>query len=193
MGHSSGEVKIFGRTTNLPTDWLKHMIGFVPQEIALYASLTVLENILFFGRMYGISGNKLKEKAESYIETFHLNEHKNKLISKCSGGIKRRVNLIAGVLHEPSLVLLDEPTLGVDTQLRSMIFDYLIMLNRNGTTILYTTHYMEEASKLCNRVGIIDHGKIIAEGKPTELVASSSGYKDMGQLFLHLTGRDLRD
>jgi ABC-2 type transport system ATP-binding protein len=192
MGYSSGEVLIFGRRIIQPTHWLKTRIGLVPQEIALYPALTVLENILFFGRMHGLSGTKLKQKTEECFEIFHLAEHHNKLISKCSGGIKRRVNLIAGVIHEPSLILLDEPTLGVDTQLRSMIFDYLKNLNKTGTTMLYTTHYMEEAELLCSRVGIIDHGQIICVGKPRDLTKTIPGCASLGELFLKLTGRDLR-
>jgi len=191
--YSSGEAKLFGRNINQPTDWLKNKLGLVPQEIALYPSLTVSENILFFGHMHGLSGKRLKLKAEETIMTFFLEEHRNKILSKCSGGIKRRVNLIAGIIHEPSLVLLDEPTLGVDTQLRTLIFKYLKDLNSAGTTILYTTHYMDEAEEMCSRVSIIDHGRIIREGKPSELIAASPGCKDLGQLFLNLTGTALRD
>ena len=193
MGYSSGEVMIFGRAVDRHADWLKAKIGLVPQEIALYPQLTVLENILFFGRMHGLSGKKLKNKTDECIETFHMAEHKNKLISKCSGGIKRRVNLITGVMHEPSLILLDEPTLGVDTQLRTLIFDYLKILNKAGATILYTTHYMKEAELLCTRISIIDHGQIITEGRPADLIGSMPGCHDLGHLFLNLTGRDLRD
>jgi ABC-2 type transport system ATP-binding protein len=191
--YSAGEAKLFGRNISQNSDWLKSRFGLVPQEIALYPSLTVIENILFFGQMHGLYGKKLKSKANDSIKTFYLAEHKNKILSKCSGGIKRRVNLIAGIIHEPSLVLLDEPTLGVDTQLRILIFDYLKALNNTGTTILYTTHYMDEAEQLCSRVSIIDHGRIITDGKPAELIAASPGCNDLGHLFLNLTGTELRD
>jgi ABC-2 type transport system ATP-binding protein len=191
--YSTGEAKLFDRNINQNSDWLKSRFGLVPQEIALYPSLTVFENILFYGQMHGLYGKKLKTKADECIKTFFLEEHKNKILSKCSGGIKRRVNLIAGIIHEPSLVLLDEPTLGVDTQLRTLIFAYLKALNEAGTTILYTTHYMEEAEELCSRVSIIDHGRIITEGKPAELIAASPGCHDLGHLFLNLTGTELRD
>lgn len=191
--YSAGEAKLFGRNISQNSDWLKSRFGLVPQEIALYPSLTVFENILFYGQMHGLYGKKLKNKAEESIKTFFLAEHKNKILSKCSGGIKRRVNLIAGIIHEPSLVLLDEPTLGVDTQLRILIFDYLKALNKTGTTILYTTHYMDEAEQLCSRVSIIDHGRIITDGKPAELIAASPGCNDLGHLFLNLTGTELRD
>ncbi|MBN1416541.1 MAG: ABC transporter ATP-binding protein [Bacteroidales bacterium] len=193
VGYSSGEAVLLGRKITTNMIGLKSRIGLVPQEIALYPSLTVLENILFFARLHGLSGRKLKTKTEEYIETFFLAEHRNKLISNCSGGIKRRVNLIAGVIHEPALILLDEPTLGVDTQLRTLISDYLTSLNRSGITLLYTTHYMKEAEQLCSRVSIIDHGLIITEGRPAELISSSPGCNDLGQLFLHLTGSELRE
>jgi ABC-2 type transport system ATP-binding protein len=193
LDFNAGEVNVFGRSITRNIFSLKSRIGLVPQEIALYPSLTVLENILFFGQMYGLSGKKLKSKADECIMRFHLGEHRNKLISNCSGGIKRRVNLFAGVIHSPSLILLDEPTLGVDAQLRSLIFDYLVELNSGGTTIIYTTHYMKEAELLCSRVSIIDHGLIIREGTPEELIKSIPGCQDLGQLFLNLTGKDLRD
>jgi ABC-2 type transport system ATP-binding protein len=129
----------------------------------------------------------------TFIEIFNLGEHESKYISRCSGGIKRRVNLICGIIHDPSLLLLDEPTLGVDIQLRTMIFDYLADLNSKGTTILYTTHYMKEAEMLCTRVNIIDHGEILANGNPAYLIAENVGCADLGQVFLKITGRDLRD
>jgi ABC-2 type transport system ATP-binding protein len=193
MEGTSGKVQLFGEPGNPVHTGIKSRIGLVPQDIALYPSLTVMENILFFGRLQNIPGKKLRTKAEECISTFHLEEHQHKLISRCSGGIKRRVNLIAGVLHEPDLILLDEPTLGVDAQLRSVIFDYVVSLNKAGATIIYTTHYMKEAESLCSRVSIIDHGQIITEGEPAALIAKTPGCDDLGQLFLHLTGRDLRD
>ncbi len=190
---SSGEVKVFGQPMTRHSVRLKSQIGLIPQEIALYPSLTVVENILYFGRLHGLPAAALKDKVNRCIRLFNLDEHRDKLISKCSGGIKRRVNLIAGVIHEPRLILLDEPTLGVDPQLRSMIFDFLAGLNDQGATLIYTTHYMEEAETLCNRVSIIDHGSILNQGSPAELIASVPGCNDLGQLFLNLTGRDLRD
>jgi len=190
---TSGELIVFGRKDTFRDDQIKKRIGLVPQEIALYPSLTVLENLEFFGRLHGLSTYTLKIKIDECISIFNLGEHRNKLISKCSGGIKRRVNLFAGVMHDPDLILLDEPTLGVDAQLRSVIFVYGSQLNKNGTTILYTTHYMKEAEMLCSKVNIIDHGLIIREGTPQELIQSEPGCTDLGQLFLQLTGRDLRD
>ena len=200
LSPSSGKVELFGEKLSSNREKLnnnrekrKSKIGLIPQEIALYPTLTVEENILFFGKLHGISSRDLREKSGSLIRLFNLDEHRNKPVSKCSGGIKRRVNLIAGVIHQPELILLDEPTLGVDPQLRSMIFDFLTELNKEGATLIYTTHYMKEAEILCNRVGIIDHGSILTKGKPEKLIASEPECRDLGELFLKLTGRDLRD
>ena len=193
LSPSSGSVELFGGKLNQDKTDLKAKIGLVPQEIALYPSLTVEENILYFGRLHGIPGKTLKERCAGYIEQFSLGEHRKKPVSKCSGGIKRRINLVAGVIHNPQLILLDEPTLGVDPQLRSMIFEFLSGLNREGATLIYTTHYMKEAEILCNRVGIIDHGLILKEGNPNQLIKTEPGCSDLGQVFLSLTGRDLRD
>lgn len=193
LSPTSGRVEIFGKNLNRNLFSLKSRVGLIPQEIALYPKLTVEENIIYFGRLHGIPGRLLKERVTRYIGQFNLGEHRNKPVSKCSGGIKRRVNLIAGVIHHPELILLDEPTLGVDPQLRSMIFDFLSGLNNEGATLIYTTHYMEEAEILCNRVGIIDHGIILKRGNPAELISSEPECKNLGQLFLTLTGRNLRD
>ncbi len=193
LNPTSGEILVFDKNINHKKNEVIRRIGLVPQEIALYDSLTVRENVLFFGRLHGIEGDSLRRKADYFIEKFNLGEHELKRVSKCSGGIKRRVNLICGLIHDPELLLLDEPTLGVDVQLRTMIFGFLEELNSKGTTILYTTHYMKEAETLCTRVNIIDHGEIIAEGKPLELIAANKGCEDLGQVFLKLTGRDLRD
>jgi len=193
LSPSSGKVEVFGENLKRNREQIKSRIGLIPQEIALYPTLTVEENILYFGRLHGIPGKTLRDKTSESIRLFNLEEHRKKPISKCSGGIKRRVNLIAGVIHQPQLILLDEPTLGVDPQLRSMIFDFLRELNEAGATLIYTTHYMKEAEELCKRVGIIDHGIILKKGSPAHLIASEPGCKDLGQLFLNLTGRDLRD
>jgi ABC-2 type transport system ATP-binding protein len=190
---TSGEIIVFERDIASSLDEIKKKIGLVPQEIALYSDLTVRENILFFGHLHGIHGQELYNKAARFVEIFNLGEHESKYISRCSGGIRRRVNLICGIIHDPLLLLLDEPTLGVDIQLRTMIFDYLVGLNARGTTILYTTHYMKEAESLCSRVNIIDHGEILADNKPANLISENPGCSDLGQVFLKITGRDLRD
>ncbi len=190
---TSGKVMLFGNDAEQACRDVNRRIGLVPQDIALYANLTVWENILFFGHLQDYHGKELNEKAEQLLEKFNLQAHRYKLISHCSGGIKRRVNLIGGIIHKPELLILDEPTLGVDTQLREMIFGFLKDLNRNGTTIIYTTHYMKEAELLCSRIQIIDNGLVIADGEPAGLIAASEGCTDLGQVFMHMTGRDLRD
>jgi ABC-2 type transport system ATP-binding protein len=193
ISSTSGSVKIFDRDVSLSLREIKKRIGLVPQEIALYSGLTVKENIYFYGHLMGYHGAELRERADSLIEIFNLSEHLSKLILHCSGGIKRRVNLISGIIHDPELLILDEPTLGVDIQLREMIFDYLAALNKKGTTVIYTTHYMKEAELLCSRVNIIDHGILIADGSPSDLISENAGCADLGQVFLKMTGRDLRD
>ena len=172
---------------------LNPIIGLIPQEIALYPTLTVKENIAFFGEMHGLSGKALRDAVNHYIEVVKLEHHANKRISNCSGGIKRRANLVAGLIHNPEIIFLDEPTLGVDAQSMNLIYDYLMQLNGSGKTIIYTTHYMKEAETMCNRVTIIDDGTIIANGTPTELIAANDACNDLGQVFLKLTGRELRD
>lgn len=190
---TSGSVKIFDHDVTSGNSAIKNRIGMVPQEIALYSGLTVRENIYFFGHLMGYHGAALKKKAETLIEIFNLGEHLSKLIQHCSGGIRRRVNLITGLIHDPELLILDEPTIGVDIQLREMIFRHLKEINKKGTTIIYTTHYMREAEEMCSRVNIIDHGLLIADGTPAGLIISNSGCNDLGQVFIKMTGRDLRD
>ena len=190
---TSGEILVFNKDVTHSFSDIKKKIGLVPQEIALYPFLTVRENILFFGQMHGFHGIDFRMKVKGFIDKFNLGEHESKLMTHCSGGIKRRVNLICGIIHDPALLLLDEPTLGVDIQLRTMIFEYLVDLNRKGTTIIYTTHYMKEAETLCSRINIIDHGELLADGKPMDMVAENIGCTDLGQVFLKMTGRDLRD
>ena len=190
---SSGSARIDGMDILSNHHAIKRIIGVVPQDVALYPTLTAWENLTFFGNMYGLRGGRLKEKIAEGFSVFGLEKHADKKISNCSGGIKRRVNLIAGLLHDPKVIFLDEPTVGIDVQSRVVILDYLNELNRKGTTVIYTSHYMEEAEKLCSRVAIIDRGKIISMGNPRELVAEHPEFKDLENIFLHLTGKDLRD
>ncbi len=190
---TSGEVILDGIHVEKSPDRIRKIIGLIPQEIALFPNLTIKENIVFFGKMQGIFGNELKRKVEECIEVVKLESHANKIVSKCSGGIKRRANLVAGLIHSPKVVFLDEPTLGVDAQSRNLIFEYLQQLNSEGATLIYTTHYMKEAETLCSWVNIIDNGRIIVQGTPKELIESHDNCSDLGQVFISLTGRDLRD
>jgi ABC-2 type transport system ATP-binding protein len=189
----SGSVTINGLDIHSNLDQIKRIIGVVPQDIALYPTLTALENLTFFGNMYGLKGKELRDNIMTRLAFFGLEKVAKKTISKFSGGMKRRVNLIAGLLHDPKVLFLDEPTVGIDVQSRIVILDFLKHLNNDGTTIIYTSHYMEEAENLCTRVAIIDQGNIISIGNPKELVAEHPEFKNLENLFLHLTGKDLRD
>lgn len=190
---TKGSVMIDGMDIHSDTKKIKQIIGVVPQDVALYPTLTARENLTFFGNMYGMHGKPLKQKIDGYLEEFGLERHAKKLVSRFSGGMKRRVNLIAGLLHDPKVIFLDEPTVGIDVQSRLEILDYLKRVNARGTTIIYTSHYMEEAEKLCSRVAIIDRGSIISMGNPKELVAKNPEFKNLENIFIHLTGRELRD
>ena len=150
----------------------KARIGLVPQELALYPTLSARDNLLFFGRIYGLRGRRLRERVEAVLEIVQLTGRAGDAVTTFSGGMKRRLNIAAGLLHEPQILVLDEPTVGVDPQSRNAIFESIEMLNRAGVTVLYTTHYMEEAQRLCHRVAIMDHGEIIALDTPTALVRS---------------------
>src|ERR1700685_4656255 len=147
------------------------LIGIVPQSIALYTDLTARENLNFWGRMYDLSGDRLRLAVENARNAVGLTPRADEIASTFSGGMQRRLNLACGILHQPKLLVLDEPTVGVDPQSRSAIFDLVARLRDKGTAILYTTHYMEEAERLCARIGIIDAGKIIVDGTRAELVA----------------------
>ncbi len=154
----------------------KQRIGVVPQDIALYEKLSGRQNLRFFGRVYGLGGRRLRERVEAVLDVVGLSDRGNDRAETYSGGMQRRLNLAAGLLHEPELLILDEPTVGVDPQSRNHIFDNVERLNQDkGVTIVYTTHYMEEAERLCDRVGIIDHGKIVALDTPRALIESLGG------------------
>lgn len=172
---------------------LKQLIGIVPQEYALYPSLTAYENLSYFGSMYGLKGKVLKESIHLYLEKMGLLEFANKKIEIFSGGMKRRINLIASILHQPKILFLDEPTVGVDVQSKNVIIDHLKQLNKEGTTIVYTSHHLNEAEHFCSRVAIIDNGKIILKGKPKELISSNEKAHNLEDVFIRYTGKELRD
>ena len=145
-------------------------LGLVPQSIALYEDLSAVQNLQTFGQLYGLHGAVLRERIHEALEAVGLVDRRLDQVKKYSGGMKRRLNLVAALLHRPKLLLCDEPTVGIDPQSRNAIFDYLEKRNREGLTIIYSTHYMEEATRLCSRIGIIDHGKIHALGTLEELL-----------------------
>ena len=172
---------------------VRSQIGLVPQEIALYQSLSARENLRYFGRLFGLGGKSLDLRVEECLELVGLRQQGDRRIETYSGGMKRRANLAAGIVHRPRLLFLDEPTVGIDPQSRNAIMENLRLLQEEGMTLIYTTHYMEEAQQLCTRLAIVDKGRVIAEGMPDELVAAVSGCGNLEELFLHLTGGQLRD
>jgi ABC-2 type transport system ATP-binding protein len=190
---SSGEISIGGYDLKKDLNLIKHIIGVVPQDIALYPSLMAMENLYIFGTIIGLKGNILKNRINELLELFAIDDPGKKRLSEFSGGMKRRINLIAGILNRPKILFLDEPTVGLDVQSNNLIIENLRMLNRQGTTIIYTSHYMEEAENFCNQIAIIDKGKIIANGSPGELINIYEGCYRLEDVYLHLTGYNLRD
>jgi len=176
MQPDAGEVSINGFDLKNDPKKCKDSIGIVPQELALYDDLTALENLVFWGRLYGISKSKATDKSLKLLKLLELDERKNSRIKTFSGGMKRRINIAAAMIHDPQILLMDEPTVGVDPQSRNQIYGVLEGFIKNGMTIVYTTHYMDEVEKLCSRIAIIDYGQIIAGGTLDELrgIAGSS-------------------
>ncbi|MGE5198456.1 MAG: ABC transporter ATP-binding protein, partial [Rhodospirillaceae bacterium] len=171
LTRDGGEVLLDGTRIDVGAVAAKAGIGFVPQELAIYPDLSARENLVFFGRLYGLGGAALKARVEEVLDLVGLTERGNDRTDRFSGGMQRRLNIGIGLLHKPRLLLLDEPTVGVDPQSRNAILESIAALGRQGMAILYTTHYMEEAERLCDRIGIIDGGEIRAEGTQKELVA----------------------
>jgi ABC-2 type transport system ATP-binding protein len=190
---TSGKITIDGMPLNDNISSIKQIIGVVPQDIALYPTLTARENLEFYGSMYGLSGKNLKDAINNWLEKLGLTKAANKKIETFSGGMKRRVNLIASILHQPKILFLDEPTVGVDVQSRTVIIDQLKDLNKQGTTIIYTSHHLEEAENFCTDIAIIDYGKILIQGSPKNLIAQNTNAKNLEDVFLNLTKRNLRD
>ena len=180
---TAGDASIGGHSISKEPMAVKQVIGVVPQELALYEDLTARENLIFWGQMYGLSGKSLNSRVDEVLEQIGLVDKAKNQVKTYSGGMKRRVNIGVGLLHKPRLLFMDEPTVGIDPQSRRAILDTVKDLNKQGMTVLYTTHYMEEAEELSNRVGIIDHGELIALGTQDELT------KQVGQtdtLILHI-------
>jgi len=190
---NSGSVKVHGMEYRNQRRALHRIIGIVPQEIALYERLTARENLVFFGRLLGLRSGRLRTQIEHCLEIAQLPQQRaEQAVATYSGGMKRRLNLVIGLLNEPQILFLDEPTVGIDPQSRHLIHQQLQQLHEQGTTILYTTHYMEEAQHLCSRVAVLDHGRILQEGAPDTLL-QHTGHTHLEALFLDLTGKQLRD
>ncbi len=184
---TSGEATIGGHSITREPMAVRNLIGVVPQDLALYEDLTARENLVFWGQMYGLSGRTLTTRVDEVLEQIGLTEKARQRVKTYSGGMKRRVNIGVGLLHKPRLLFMDEPTVGIDPQSRRAILDSVKDLNKNGMTVLYTTHYMEEAAELSDRVGIIDHGELIALGTQAELTKQVG---EMETLILHVGEND---
>lgn len=159
---TSGQVRLHGQAISTRDRDIRRLIGIVPQELAVYDNLTARENLLFFGELFGLGGAELGEHVDGLLRAVGLENRANDYVGTFSGGMKRRINLAAALVHRPRLLLLDEPTVGVDPQSRNLIFEEVRRLNAGGLTVIYTSHYMEEVASLCPRIGIIDHGKLLA-------------------------------
>jgi ABC-2 type transport system ATP-binding protein len=171
LRRDGGEVTVAGTSLDRDPAAVKAAIGYVPQDIALYPDLSGGENLRFWGRMQGLAGGELADRVDAVLQVVGLADRARDKVADYSGGMQRRLNIAAGLLHRPRLLVLDEPTVGVDPQSRNAILENVEALRGEGTAVLYTTHYMEEAERLCDRVGIIDQGRLIAEGTRRELVA----------------------
>jgi ABC-2 type transport system ATP-binding protein len=190
-----GEIIIGGHSVRREAEAVRSIIGVCPQELALYEDLSALDNMVFFGRMAGLNGGQAREQAMDKLKLMGLVDRARGKVAKFSGGMKRRINLAIALMGSPLLLFLDEPTVGIDPQSRNNIYETIRGLQEHGMTILYTTHYMEEADRLCRRVAIMDAGKIIKMDTPRNLKTQigSPDKVTLEDVFLNLTGRSLRD
>lgn len=188
----AGTADLLGLDVSLQAASIKRRIGVVPQSIALYPTLSAIENLEYIGKLYGLPSALLKQRITHYLQLFGLDKSAHKAIRYFSGGMKRRANIIASLLHEPELLILDEPTAGVDVQSRNMILQFLVEYNRLGHGVVYTSHLLEEAQLLCDEVAIIDHGRLVVQGRPADLMQERNA-NSLEQVFLELTGSKLRD
>jgi len=193
LRQTSGRVMLCSQDTTLNASGVRALFGLAPQDIALYPSLSARENLSYFGRLYGLRRGPLSNRIEECLSLVGLSDNADTRIDSFSGGMKRRANLAAAILHTPRLLVLDEPTVGIDAQSRNTILENLKGLRDAGMTIVYTTHYMEEAEQICSRVAVMDKGSIIATGTPKELIGQVEGCANLEDFFLHLTGKQLRD
>lgn len=192
LSPTEGNVIVNGFSVTEAPNEVKQVMGVVPQEIALYPTISAKENLQFWGRMYGLHGRYLQERVAASLEIAGLTDRADGKIETFSGGMKRRINIAVGLMHDPKILFMDEPTVGIDPQSRRRILDTVKELNERGLAVLYTTHYMEEAQELSHRIGIIDHGKLIASGTIDELVKMVGEY-DTIQLLLDVDGQKIED
>ncbi len=192
LSFREGSIQIAGNEIKNQNKSVKKLFGFIPQDFSFYEELTPAENLEFFGAWSGLTKQEIKIRTTELLEMLGLTDVRNKQVHKFSGGMKRRVNLAIGVIHKPGILFLDEPTVGVDVQTRYAIIDYLKELNKNGTTLIYTSHQLSEAEGLCERIALIDEGKIIVHDNLDKLL---SEYRQEGLegLFLKLTSKEYRN
>jgi ABC-2 type transport system ATP-binding protein len=191
LAYDSGTISWQGEVSK--SSDFKSKLGLVPQDIALYSKLTAFENLDFLAAQYNIPKKNRHNKINEYLDSLGLYDKRNQQVRFFSGGMKRRVNLIAALLHNPELLILDEPSVGTDVQSKNAIHEFLLRLNQQGVSMIYTSHMMEEAEKICDDVAIIDKGRIIAKGTPKELIDSCDGAKSLEDVFITKTGKEVRN
>jgi len=193
--NDSGTVSFIGQNTKTCMKEYQHSIGVVPQEIALYNDLSAYDNVKFFCSLYGYSKNELEERTKEALEFVGLWDKRKERPGKFSGGMKRRLNIACSIAHSPKLLIMDEPTVGIDPQSRNHIMEAIKILNNEGTTIIYVSHYMEEIENLCNRVVIVDKGHVIEDMDKEKLKEKYKSLEknSLEEIFLHITGTQLRD
>ncbi len=172
-----GQVEFEGYSISSHLKKYKKSIGVVPQEISLYTNMTIYENLTFFGKIYGVRGKQLKEKVDELIESIHLIDKRNSYIGQLSGGMKRRVNIAAALIHDPKLIIMDEPTVGIDPQSRSLIWDLILRLREEGKSVIITSHYVDEIERLSDRVLIFNNGEVVAKGTVDSLIHENCNHK----------------
>lgn len=194
---TAGKVELFGYDIRSEMNRVKSKIGFIPQELALHGNLKAWENVELFTSLYGIKGVELKNAVTRSLEFVGLEDRRNGFVRTFSGGMKRRLNIACAIGHNPELLIFDEPTVGIDPQSRNFILEKIKTANKQGATIIYTSHYMEEIEAICTRIAIMDNGKIVAIGTKDELVEMITSDKEsnmtLEEVFLTLTGKKLRD
>ncbi len=189
---NEGSIKLLGQKVDGHNKAVNKLFGFVPQDLSFYQELSPAENLEFFGAWAGLNKTEITKQTDELLHILGLEDVRNKAVGKFSGGMKRRVNLAIGVIHNPPLLFLDEPTVGVDVQTRQAIISYLRKLNENGTTLIYTSHQLSEAEDLCEHIALIDEGKIITQGNINAVLKEHSN-ESLEELFINLTGKAYRN
>lgn len=194
---TAGKIELFDQDAKTEMNKVKAKIGYIPQELAIHGNLKAWENVELFTSLYGVKGEQLKKAVTESLEFVGLEDKRNGFAKTFSGGMKRRLNIACAIGHKPELLIFDEPTVGIDPQSRNFILEKIKIANRQGATVIYTSHYMEEIEAICTRIAIMDNGQIIAIGTKEELVELVTSDKDsdmsLEQVFLTLTGKKLRD